>query len=56
MAVKLGTVSKYVYLLDKLLLPEVLDSLCEPVGLVPLVVLTVRSSYLVSISTSKPIQ
>ena len=41
---------------NKLLYPVVLDSWCEPVGLGPLVVLTVRSSCLVSISSSKPTQ
>ena len=30
MTAKLGTVGEYVYLLDKLLYPVVLDSLCEP--------------------------
>ena len=55
MSAKLGTVVAYVYLWDKLLHPVVLDSLCEPVGLGPLVVLTVRSSYLVT-SASNPTQ
>ena len=52
MAAKLGTVSEYVYLWNKLLYPVVFDSLREPVGLGPLVVLTVRSSYLVGNSSS----
>ena len=43
MATKLGTVGEYVYLWDKLLYPVAWDSLCEPVVLGPLVVLTVRS-------------
>ena len=55
MAAKLGTVGEYVYLWDKLLL-VVLDSLCEPVGWGPLVVLMVRSCCLVSNSASKPIE
>ena len=56
MAAKLGTDGEYVYLWDKLLQPVVLDSWCEPVGWDPLVMLTVRSSCFVSISTSEPIQ
>ena len=32
MAANLWTVGEYVYFLDKLLQPVVLDSLCEPVG------------------------
>ena len=44
---KLGTVGEYVYFRDKLLQPVVLDSLCEPVD--TLVVLMVRSSCCVKL-------
>ena len=54
MSAKLGTVGEYVNILDKCLQSVVLDSLFEPVGLGPLVVLKLRSSCLVSISDSKP--
>ena len=52
MAAKLGTVGEYVCLWDKLLQSVVLDSQCELVCLGPLVLLTVRSSSLVSICSS----
>ena len=49
MTAKLGMVGEYVYILDKLLQPVVLDNLCQPVGWGPVVVLSIRSSCFVSI-------
>ena len=56
MAAKLGIVDEFIYLSDRLLYPFTLDSFCKAVGWGPLVELTVRSSCIVSITVSKPIQ
>ena len=52
---KLGTVGEYVYLRNKLVYPEVLESFCQAVGKGPLVVLRLGVIVFVGISTSKPI-